>query len=358
MTRFARSAPVKPGVPAASVSSSISAGQGLPLRVHLEDLLAAVPVGTVDDDLPVEASGAKQRRIEDVGPVRGRDQNDVVLQLEPVHLDEELVQGLLALVVAAAQPGAAMAADRVDLVHEDDARRGLLGLLEKVADAAGAHADEHLDEVRARDREERHTGLAGDRAGQQRLTGARRPVEQHALGNARAEGLELLGVLEELLDLVQLLHGLFDAGHVLEADLRGVGRHPLGAALAEAHHLRAAALHLVHQEDPEADQQQERQERDQQRRQREAPLALRVVVDALLLQEALEGQLRLVARVVRLRGRRVALQVRRDLALVRVEGDLLDVLGVVPHQPLDLGVRVLLLVLVSAHERLARQVDE
>ena len=66
--------------------------------------------------------GAQQRRVEDVGPVRGRDQDDVVLQLEPVHLDEELVQGLLALVVAAAEAGAAMAADRVDLVHEDDAR--------------------------------------------------------------------------------------------------------------------------------------------------------------------------------------------------------------------------------------------
>ena len=39
----------------------------------------------------------------------------------------------------------------------------------------------------------------------------------------RAEGLELLGVLEELLDLVQLLHGFFHAGHVLEADLRSVG---------------------------------------------------------------------------------------------------------------------------------------
>jgi hypothetical protein len=36
---------------------------------------------------------------------------------------------------------------RVDLVHEDDAGRVLLGLLEEVADAAGADTDEHLDEV-------------------------------------------------------------------------------------------------------------------------------------------------------------------------------------------------------------------
>jgi hypothetical protein len=64
--------------------------------------------------------------------------------------------------VTAAEAGAAMTADRVDLVDEDDAGRVLLGLLEHVAHARGADADEHLDEVRTGDREERHLGLAGD----------------------------------------------------------------------------------------------------------------------------------------------------------------------------------------------------
>ena len=137
--------------------------QRLALRVHLEDLLAPVAVGPVDDDLPVETAGTQQRRIEDVRPVGGRDQNDVVLQLEPVHLDEELVQRLLALVVTAAQTGAAVTSDRVDLVHEHDARRGLLRLLEEVTHARGADADEHLDEVGTGDGEERHAGLARDR---------------------------------------------------------------------------------------------------------------------------------------------------------------------------------------------------
>ena len=71
------------------------------------------------------------------------------LRLEAVHLDQELVQRLLALVVAAAEPRAAVPADGVDLVDEDDAGGVLLALLEEVAHAAGADADEHLDEVRA-----------------------------------------------------------------------------------------------------------------------------------------------------------------------------------------------------------------
>ena len=57
------------------------------------------------------------------------------LRLEAVHLDEQLVERLLALVVTAAEAGAAVAADGVDLVDEDDAGRVLLALLEQVADA-------------------------------------------------------------------------------------------------------------------------------------------------------------------------------------------------------------------------------
>ena len=138
-----------------------------------EDALAALHVGTVDDDAAVEAAGTQQRRIEHVGPVGRGDEDDAFVRLEAVHLDEQLVERLLALVVAAAEAGAAMAADGVDLVDEDDAGRVLLALLEQVADARGADADEHLDEVGAADREERHVGFARDRAREQRLAGSR-----------------------------------------------------------------------------------------------------------------------------------------------------------------------------------------
>ena len=161
----------------------------------LQDRLAALQVRAVDHDLPVEPARAQQRRVEDVGPVGRGDQDDAALDVEAVHLDQQLVEGLLALVVAAAQAGAAVAADGVDLVDEDDRRRVRLGLLEQVADAAGADADEHLDEVGTGDRVERHAGLAGDRPGEQRLAGAGRAVQQHALGDLGADGLELGRVL-------------------------------------------------------------------------------------------------------------------------------------------------------------------
>ena len=207
----------------------------LALGVHGQDRPAAGQVGRADRDLPVEPARAQQRRVQDVGPVGGRDQDDAAAGVEAVHLDQQLVERLLALVVAAAEAGAALAADRVDLVDEDDARGVLLGLLEQVAHPGGADADEHLHEVRTGDRVERHPGLAGDRAGQQRLAGAGRAVEQHALGDLRAERLVAGRVLQEVLDLVQFLDGLVGAGHVGERGLGHVLVQLLGLGLAERH---------------------------------------------------------------------------------------------------------------------------
>ena len=151
LTRLARSAPEKPGDWRAMSSTTIALSSGLPLVWTLRIAGPALHVGAVEDDLAVEPAGAQERRVEDVGAVGGGDDDHVGVGVEAVHLDEDLVEGLLALVVRAAEAGAALAADRVDLVDEDDARRIALGLVEQVADAAGADADEHLDELGAGD---------------------------------------------------------------------------------------------------------------------------------------------------------------------------------------------------------------
>ncbi len=174
-TRLARSAPEKPG----GLTGDAVDLDGLVERLALGMHLAGSPsrplhVGPVEDHLAVEAARPQERRVEDVRPVGRGDHDDVRVGVEAVHLDEDLVEGLLALVVRAAEARAALAADGVDLVDEDDAGAVALGLIEEVADAAGADADEHLHELRAGDAEEGHAGLAGHGARQQGLAGARR----------------------------------------------------------------------------------------------------------------------------------------------------------------------------------------
>jgi hypothetical protein len=223
-------------------------GDGLAARVHLEDGLAPAHVGPIEDNPPVEASRPHQGRVEDVRPVGGGHDDHVGVGVEPVHLHQDLVEGLLALVVGSAQAGAALAADRVDLVHEHDAGRVALGLLEQVAHPAGAHAHEHLDELRAADREERHPRLARDGLGQEGLAGAGRADQEDALGDARAKRDELLRLLEELHHLAQFLLGFVRPGHVGEGDGRLVAGKHAGLAFAEHHGLVVGSLHLAHHE--------------------------------------------------------------------------------------------------------------
>src|SRR5439155_292373 len=171
--------------------------------VDVEDRLAALDVGAVGHDLTVESAGPQERGVEHVGTVRRRDNDHVGPGVEPVHLDEDLVQGLLALVVRPAETGAALATDGVDLVDEDDARRVALGLVEQVAYAARADAHEHLDELGARDGEEGHARLARNSTREHRLSRAGLPDEQDAARDSRAQGREFVGFLEGGLLLAQ-----------------------------------------------------------------------------------------------------------------------------------------------------------
>src|SRR5205085_1502199 len=135
--------------------------------VHAQDAFAPLYVGAVDHDAAIESARTQQGGIEDVGPIGGSDENDAFVRLEAVHLDEELVQRLFALVVAAAETRAAMTADRVNFVDEHDAGCVLLALLEEVAHAGGADANEHLDKIGPADREERNVGFTGNRTSKQ-----------------------------------------------------------------------------------------------------------------------------------------------------------------------------------------------
>ncbi len=232
----------------------------LVLGVHAQDRLAALDVGAVDRDLTVKAARAQQRRVEDVGAVgRGQEDHALVL-LKAVHLNEQLVERLLALVVTAAEAGAALASDRVDLVDKDDRRALGLGLLEQVAHARGAHAHEHLNKVRARDAEERHARLAGNGLGEQRLTRARRAHEQAAARDLGAERTIALRIGEEVADLLELLNGLVDARHVGELDVRARGLGHLGVRLAELHGLAVGAHHLAHEVHHDGDQRERGQD--------------------------------------------------------------------------------------------------
>ena len=235
LTRLARSAPTKPEViRATSFRSTASSSWTL---LPWTSRIASRPrtSGRSTSTWRSKRPGTQQGRIERFGAVGGGHHDHAAVGGEAVHLDQQGVEGLLALVVAADDAGAAGLAQGVQLVDEDDAGGLGLGLLEHVADPRRPHAHEHLHEVGAREAEEGHARLAGNRLGQQRLAGAGRTDQQHALGDPPAQDLVFLRRLEEIDDLAEFVDGFVDAGHVVEGDAHVLLGVELAAAAAEGH---------------------------------------------------------------------------------------------------------------------------
>src|SRR5687767_5740703 len=91
-------------------------------RMDLQDSFTSANVRVRNYDLTIKTSGPQKRRIENVGSVGRRHQDDAVIRFETVHLDQKLVQRLLAFIVTTAQAGTAVSTHRVYLIDEDNAR--------------------------------------------------------------------------------------------------------------------------------------------------------------------------------------------------------------------------------------------
>src|SRR5690606_15138599 len=204
----------------------------------------------IHDHLAVKPARTQQSRVQYVRTVGSGNHNHTFTTLETIHFHQQLVQGLLTLIVPATQASAPMATHSVDLVDKNNTGRLFLGLLKHVAHTGGTHTHKHFHEVRAGNREEGHLRLAGNGFSQKRLTGTGRADHQHATGNPATQTLEFAGITQELHQLLHILFGLINTGHVREGGLDLVLAHQAGFALAEGHGAFAAAtaLHLPHEE--------------------------------------------------------------------------------------------------------------
>ena len=190
--------------------------------MHVEDGFSLLKVGKFDIDLPVETSGTQEGFVQHIGTVGGGQHDDVGTTAETIHLGKQLVKGILAFVVGVAQSGmAARTSHSINLVDKDDAGRFLLGLLEEVSHTRSTHAHKHLDKIGTRHGEEWHIGLTGHSLCQECLTRARRPYQQHPLGNLTTQIGILFRMLQEVHHLHHLLLGASQSGHILEGDIRG-----------------------------------------------------------------------------------------------------------------------------------------
>ena len=222
-------------------------GQGLALRVHAQDCLAPLQIGSFNRNLSIKTARTQQSGIKNIGTVSRRNEDQIRGIIKAVHLDQQLVQSLVAFIGTAAISRTAVTTDRIDFIDKDNRGSNLLGAGYKITHTRSADTDIHLKEFRTCDGEEGSLGFTRDSLCQQGLTCSRRTVEQHTARNARTDLTELLGGNQELADFFKFLNGLVFTGHVSEGNVRAFLVKVLGSALAKgAHHL--GSTHAAHEE--------------------------------------------------------------------------------------------------------------
>src|SRR5260221_4843379 len=202
-------------------------------RVNLKNCQAAIPVGTLYRYTPVKAAWAQERLVQPIGTVCLSNDDNRLARIKAIHFHQQLVQGLLTLVVAI-DAGPALATYGIDLINEDDAGRRLLGLVEEVTHTARANSDQHFDEFRAAHREERHARFAGNGTRKQRLTSSRRSDQQHSTGNLSTQALELMRRLQKFDHLNKISFIFINACYIGKRHARPIFYHHFGPPLPKA----------------------------------------------------------------------------------------------------------------------------
>ena len=139
--------------------------------MYSKDIFPTLNIGGIYLHTSVKTSGTQQRRIENVGTVRSRDQNDRIRFFKSVHLDQKLIERLLAFIVSSAQASTTLAAHSIDFVDENNGRSCFFCLLKEVADARCTHTHKHFNKVGTRNRKEGNPGFSSHGLGNQRFSG-------------------------------------------------------------------------------------------------------------------------------------------------------------------------------------------
>ena len=88
--------------------------------VYLQDVDTSLEIRKFDRYTTVETTRAKEGRVQGIRLVRCCQDDDGLRAVEAVHLRQELIQGLLTLIVSTHRTVATLLTDGIDLIDEDD----------------------------------------------------------------------------------------------------------------------------------------------------------------------------------------------------------------------------------------------
>src|ERR1700690_4003930 len=104
-------------------------------------------IRVIDHHLTVKTTRPKERRVEDVRAVRGTHHDQPPIPGEPIHLDQDLVQRLLTLIITLPDPRATLTPSSVKLVNENDRRARLTRLTKQIPHPRRTTPDQRLQKI-------------------------------------------------------------------------------------------------------------------------------------------------------------------------------------------------------------------
>jgi len=232
--------------------------------MHFENSFAALDIRSIQHHAAVKTPRTEQRRVKNIWTVGGRNNDYIGVRIKPVHFNQNLVERLFTLVVAAAQACATLPAYRINFVYKDDAGAVSLGLIKQVTHTAGTDTHKHLNKFGTRNAEKWNTGFTTDSFREKRFTCSRMAYEQHAFRNTRTKLDKLFRVFQKFNDFAKFFFGFISPGNIFKGDSWLVAREHTRAAFAKRHRLVIRALCLTHHQiDETADQQKWQKSADQ-----------------------------------------------------------------------------------------------
>ena len=215
--------------------------------MNLQDSLTALKIRQLNRNTAIKTSRTQQRLVQRFRTVGSCQNNYTLAAVKAVHFAQQLIQSLLAFIIAAELTVITAFADGIDFIDKYYARCLFLRLLEQITHTGSTHADKHFYKFTAADAEERHLSFACYRTRQQGFTCTRRANQQSTLRHISTDILVLAGIMQKINQLHQRFFGLILTCYIGKAFACLRFHIDLGIALAEAHGVAAHALaHEVH----------------------------------------------------------------------------------------------------------------
>ncbi len=140
--------------------------------------------------------------------------------IKAIHLNKQLVECLLTLIIPASARISSLATDGINLIDKDDTWRMLFCLFEEIAHSGRTDTNKHLDKLRTAHTVESNSCFTSDSTRDQGFASTRSPHKQHAFRSTSPHCRKTLRMFQKLDNFLQLHLCLFNSCHILKKDGR------------------------------------------------------------------------------------------------------------------------------------------